>query len=210
VRAAALAAHEVHARREIQRATSMDLLGRRCPGLAVARATRVLAQRSREHEGRVVHAVRAAWHVSPYRRAAGTWAGGHHGLEVTCSEYVQARTATWKVWSKNGKWSGLDARTVLAVDPRRYPLDRAELHVVERLVTLAASPIACATDEQVYDASWIRQARGLDVRVQHGVIYRRRSRAGGAWLPWIHASTLAAARSVTSRLVREARAQVSP
>ena len=139
-----------------------------------------------------------------YRIAKSAWAGGNHTVVVTTGD-PSASTTTQKVWSKNGKWSGLDATTTIQIsDYAAIPVD---LRVVEDLLTLAASPITTDdSDEEAWTATWMVQSRGLAVSTEHGVIYRRRSRSGGAWLPYVHASSLTGARSVTSRLLTIARA----
>lgn len=153
-----------------------------------------------------------------YRLAQGSWAGGNTTVSVEpCSglgESPSISSTTHKVWSSNGKWSGLDLSVIVTVSTDWDTTVQArELAVVEHRLTLEVSTLPQTSDivrdgEEAYAATWAEQGRGMSIHTEHGILYRRRSRAGGPWLPWVHAQSLRSARTVYARQLSAVRQEI--
>lgn len=105
-----------------------------------------------------------------YRRADGKWAGGDNSYLILPSDPNRSPTAssdTKRVWSKNGKWSGTDCNFVVRVQSDwSRQVEQRGLAVLDGLVTISAQKCG----ENIYQASWIRQGRGLSISAEHGWI----------------------------------------
>lgn len=118
-----------------------------------------------------------------YRRASSRWAGGHHDVVVRLlppTEAPTARGSSARVWSANGKWSGLDSVLHLSVPADwRVTVQRRGLAVIDGLLTLRAIELpldaGVADGCDAYAAVVVRQARGFDLRAVDCVILRDRA-----------------------------------
>ena len=120
-------------------------------------------------EMRIVAAVKAAAASCGYRRSESGWVGGQHRTYVGLCNWVSAKGASEKVWHEKKAWSGTNSRHDLRVKSRWLSnVQRAGLAVVDGLLTLDAVPWA----EGIWVADWAEQARGFDLRTQHGCIVR--------------------------------------
>lgn len=141
----------------------------------------------------VMCAVREAYLECAFRRANGAWAGGNHTVVVRLGE-PNALSSTDRVWSSNGKWSGLDSsHTVVVRATWRADVEARGLAVVSGMLTLGADELPCRSGEDAYAATWVRQGAGTALVVERGVLYRR---DGGEW---VHGATLAGARATAAR-----------
>ena len=108
-----------------------------------------------------------------YRRATSSWAGGNTIFRVLIGEQIGAGGGGDKVWSSNGKWSGLDAYYTARVERTWLRKVYAEnLGNVDGLFTLAAEKEAETSQYVAYRASWMKQSRGFSVTVEDGYIVR--------------------------------------
>lgn len=99
----------------------------------------------------------------PYRQAQGKWAGGETSIDVfTRHGYACEGIGTsQRVWSDNGKWSGLNA------DYRFYVQDDETLIVIGGLVTVYKK-----SDERliVKPCTWWEQSRGFELVQKTGFL----------------------------------------
>lgn len=108
-----------------------------------------------------------------YRRSQSTWAGGDTTFQVQISKDISASGSGDKVWSSNGKWSGLDAYynfSVLRSWLRK--VFKENLANVDGLFTLDADKVDENSHYTVYRASWVEQSRGFGVKIEQGYIVR--------------------------------------
>lgn len=125
-------------------------------------------------EGRVRAAVRKAYKTCGYRKSESRWAGGEHSLDVAIGT-VGAHGESERVWSDNKKWSGLNSiHRVGVLFSWKSQVERRGLAVVDNKLTLDAVEIAPDT----FDAVWVVQGRGFELKVQRGTIRKR----GGLWV----------------------------
>jgi hypothetical protein len=141
--------------------------------------------------------------VDLYRTASSRWAGGKTYIRVKRSPNPGASGSSKRVWSDNGKWSGNNAHLEINVAPNwlRSVLPIPGLARAGGMLTTHASEIAPG----VWQASWVQQARGFDLKAVSGYIVRC---ADGSL---VHANTEKAAAQVCKRreafLRREAKAK---
>lgn len=109
-----------------------------------------------------------------YRRATSSWAGGETTNVVKCANSPAAAGRTERAWSHNGKWSGQNLTRAVNVSPRWLEQVQARgLAVVDGLLTTHAEAMDGAPEGfEVFRASWVCQARGLDLRSESGCIAR--------------------------------------
>lgn len=135
-----------------------------------------------------------------YRYASGSWAGGEHTTVVLVGGSVPDAIGTSRrVWSRNGKWSGLNSRHEITV-PADWDrsVRRRGLAVVDGLLTLSAERVATGA----YQCVWVEQGRGFALRLVDGYIARADRAA-----PWCHGSTAEGARRTSARRARAAAAE---
>lgn len=138
---------------------------------------------------RTIEAARAAFLKADYRYAIGTWAGGNNSWTVTLGDAPAISGDSKKVWSKNGKWSGLNG-IFSATVPANWirTVEKPGLAVVDGLFTLAArktdSPWKGA---ESWKAVWAVQSRGFALNLETGYIFRYRG-------VLTHAQSIAAAQ----------------
>lgn len=120
-------------------------------------------------EARIVAGVKAAAASCGYRRSESGWVGGEHRTYVGVGNWVSASGKSEKVWHAKKAWTGTNSRHDLRVKSRWLSnVQRPGLAVVDGLLTLDAVPCS----EGIWVADWAEQARGFDLRVQHGCIVR--------------------------------------
>lgn len=101
-----------------------------------------------------------------YRQAAGKWAGGGNSYLILPGS-PSASSATKRVRSKHGNWSGTDCDFLIRVQADwSRQVEHRRLAVLDGLVTISANKCG----DNVYLASWIRQGRGLAIYAEHGWI----------------------------------------
>lgn len=153
--------------------------------LELFRAARRL--RCAEAALRVVEpALRAAASACDYRRAAGRWAGGDHTIEVRVGS-PDASGETRRVWSKNGKWSGVDSVHTYCVRADWLARVPEAARVISGRLTLDLEP---ELESRIHPATWAEQARGLAIRSMLGWVVETSSGC------WAHARTLVHARRI--------------
>ncbi|MFA5053244.1 MAG: hypothetical protein WC565_04260 [Parcubacteria group bacterium] len=178
-----------------------DTLASREPGWVLVRQAKRRAERVEAARRALENLVAGAYRRASYRRATSAWVGGENSLRVWTGDEAGVTATTYTVWHKRHAWKGSNLEVTLTVpqDWEATVLDRG-LDVVEERLTLSAVPVSITETEEVYEAVWVEQSRGLSLVTARGVIYRRRSRgAGSAWLPWVHAQSLRGARAVYAR-----------
>lgn len=103
-----------------------------------------------------------------------------------------------RVWSANGKWSGMDLNIHVRIHTSFHrEVVRRGCLVVDGLVTVAAKPItdpALPEGAEALAATWLRQCRGLAFESQRGVMLRLTSGQ-----PWVHGQDIASALRTAKR-----------
>jgi len=116
---------------------------------------------------RVEHSIR-----ENYRGSSSRWAGGLTiiWVEVDPSD-IHARGDSEREWSRNGKWSGTNARLYAHVSTPQFN------HMIEcgGLTNLRCVPVEKSNRMVVYAATWIVQGRGFALNTQSGWIAVRRN-----------------------------------
>lgn len=109
-----------------------------------------------------------AVHKANYKIANGSWAGGNNSwhFELTDTESeCSAEAESERVWSTNGKWSGLDCDF-------RFCLHKSvivnDMIACAGLLNIFAEKIA----KNAYRAKWLQQSRGFGFKVVDGWIIR--------------------------------------
>lgn len=98
----------------------------------------------------------------PYREASGKWAGGHTFVNVYIADIDREGTGTSKrVWSLNGKWSGLDAHYAFYINQ-----DDA-LIVIGGLVTVYKKS---EEKERIKSCTWWEQGKGFELVKRTGFL----------------------------------------
>ena len=99
----------------------------------------------------------------PYREASGKWAGGNTTINVyTRNGYeCEGSGTSFRVWSDNGKWSGLDAEYKFFVQ------DDEKLVVIGGLVTIYKSELEKSAVKQ---CTWFEQSRGFELVQKFGFL----------------------------------------
>lgn len=105
-----------------------------------------------------------------YRIAHSKWAGGYTEIDLKFDSKPSADSRAVKVWSDNGKWSGTDVTFHLNIQPhwRRDILRVPGFADAGGLITTHATLV----EENLWQASWVRQGRGYDVSIESGFIFR--------------------------------------
>ena len=126
-----------------------------------------------------------------YRIANSKWAGGDTEVEIKFNPTPRADSQSTKVWSRNGKWSGTNVEFHFNIQPhwRRDILGVPGLASAGGLLTTHATKI----EENLWQASWVRQGRGYDVSIENGYIFR--DEEGN----YCHGKTARSAKSVATR-----------
>jgi hypothetical protein len=130
------------------------------------------------------------YHVGlPFRRATSGWAGGETFLNVKVGAPF-ASGESRKVWSRNGKWSGSNAHMSISVSPfwMQRVLQVPGLALAGGMLTTHAKLI----EENLWEASWVKQGRGFDINSESGYIMK-----DGA--EWYHAKTVQAVKQLKKR-----------
>jgi hypothetical protein len=171
---------------------------RRVVDQRIACATPVPSIRS-QIRARTRRAALAAFRAAGYRQAQSTWAGGETRYKVSVGRPA-AHGEGQRVWSSNGKWSGNDATLSITVSPLWLrTVHQTGLAVVDGLFTLSAREIDAPDGYRAWDATWVVQGRGFDLRTEFGVIVRAASGETS------HGRTLKSALGVLRRRTRAAR-----
>ena len=103
----------------------------------------------------------------PLRRPTSSWAGGEMDLEIIVSKIPTVDSETTTAWSKNGKWSGNNAKfTIRATQSalRLFPglIGPGELVIVD----------AKKIQHREYSVSWLEQGRGFQLKIVKGFLIR--------------------------------------
>lgn len=112
-----------------------------------------------------------AW---PYRYSESRWAGGEHNVNVQIGTGPRASCSTYRVWSRNGKWSGTNSDANLTISARCYEALGTNL-TIGGLITLDCEEV----DAREYRATWAEQSKGLALKVVDGWIVRGYHVGGG-------------------------------
>lgn len=110
----------------------------------------------------------------PYKKSNSHWAGGDHSTKVKFSDTPSCSGGSDKVWSKNGKWSGLDSYAILSITRRAYVALDGNL-MIGGLITLDAEKVG----NREYKAVWAEQSRGFDLKAVEGWIIKGYHVTGG-------------------------------
>ena len=103
----------------------------------------------------------------PLRRSTSSWAGGGHSVVVSLAAVPSCSGQSEKAWSDNGKWSGSDSSASLHVTPGAliwFPTLRS----ADGSIILDAERVGA----REYRISWVSQARGFDLKTEHGWLIR--------------------------------------
>lgn len=105
-----------------------------------------------------------------YKTASGKWAGGNTTVNVRIGS-TGARGESTRVWSRNGKWSGLDAELTVGV-MRNWKTEvyKRGLGEAGGFVTTHVSNPQVIDGLEVLEAIWVRQGRGFGLEIQRGWI----------------------------------------
>lgn len=103
-----------------------------------------------------------------YRCASGRWAGGETFVQIhfDCdSPHVGGESN--RVWSSNGKWSGLNATYIIKLPQNWWKeIWKKELAFLDGMLTLDAKEL----EPDVWEALWAIQGRGFSLNIESGVI----------------------------------------
>ena len=151
----------------------------------------------------------AAYESCSFRVCHSRWVEkGEHETRVVIDRRADVVCETDRVWSNNGKWSGLASTHRITIRASwRKNVESRGIAVVDGLLTLDAKPavdLPLRDGEEVLEATWARQGRGTSLVVERGYLYR--SPGWSALTPalnpsdgWLHAPSLRAARAQASR-----------
>ena len=128
-----------------------------------------------------------------YRLPSGTWAGGDVELNLIISPQPHAYSRSRKAWSRNGKWSGNNVYFDINIQAswRKYVYAVPGLAIAGGMLTTHARQV----EPNLWQASWIRQARGFDLRAESGYIYRVGEQ-------FFHGKSASAAKAVATRRLK--------
>ena len=129
-----------------------------------------------EHKRSVEQEVESLYR-SHYRLACSGWVGGENRITVEVGEEPKATATTRKVWHRKHAWSGTNLEVHLTISRtwRRSVRERG-LAVLDGLLTTHAGPVTRDADAEACPATWVRQGRGLSIRVESGwIAYHRLS-----------------------------------
>ena len=158
----------------------------------------------------VREAALAAYESCSFRGCCSRWVEkGEHETRVVIDRRAGAECDTKRVWSGNGKWSGLASSHKITIRASwRKNVESRGIAVVDGLLTLDARPaeddLPLRSGEEVLAATWVRQGRGTSLVGERGYLYRvtvpdQSGNGNDLRSTWLHAPSLRAARAQASR-----------